>query len=198
VSSLDRGRLDDPKQEACTILQEQLRPLEAAVEALSPGADQVVVLGDFNRNLWHEAHEVAGSEAVRSSGGADLTLPLAAGATSRNLFREVFDGTPGGLMTLVPLACASSPNDQALCDASKSRTLTQAETRTLASSKALGCSYPIGLDHFLVSVGLQPAIVSAEKVRIGPLGGSHQPQEGRPDPLLAVSDHCPIVLTLRF
>ena len=196
VSPLDRGKLDGANQEACKVLQRQLRPLEAAVEALATGADHIIVLGDFNRNLWHEAHEVAGAEVVRSSGERDLSTPFPAGQTSRNLFKEVFDGSPDGAMSLVPLACGSGPGQQSLCDAAKTRVLTRDETRTLANAAALGCRNPVGLDHFVVSAGLQSAILSAEKIPLGRLGGSRSPHDGRPDPLLAVSDHCSIVLTL--
>jgi endonuclease/exonuclease/phosphatase family metal-dependent hydrolase len=53
VSPLDGGQLDstDARAEACAILQQQVRPLEAAIEQLAPGADHFVVLGDFNRNI---------------------------------------------------------------------------------------------------------------------------------------------------
>lgn len=195
VSSLEKARLDDESQEACVLLQKQIRPLETAVEGLSSGADHVVVLGDFNRNLWHEANEVLGSEAMRSDGERQLSRPLASGVQSRNLFREVFDGDPGGAMSLLPLSCTQEANNQTLCTESKMRVLTREEKAALAAPIALGCRYPIGLDHFVVSDSLQAKIILAEKLPIGQLGGSKLPVQGRPEPFLAVSDHCPIVFT---
>jgi endonuclease/exonuclease/phosphatase family metal-dependent hydrolase len=195
VSSLEKGKLDDGNREACALLQKQIRPLEAAVESLT-GADHFVVLGDFNRNLWHELHEVAGSEAVRSDGERQLTKPMPAGVLSKSLFKEAFDGEPGGSVTLVPLTCTQNAANQALCDASKSRVLTKDENKLLSGFAALGCRNPIGLDHFVVSASLQAKVKSAEKVSIGRMGGSKSPIEGKPEPLLAVSDHCPIVMTL--
>ncbi len=196
VSPLESGKLDDASQSACVTLQKQLRPLESAVEGLSRGGANFVVLGDFNRNLWHDLHEKTGAEALRSDGERDLTRPMAPGITSRNLFREVFDGAPDGHATLVALRCSADPVIQGLCDASKTRLLTREEGRALSASAALGCRNPIGLDHFVVANALKTNVVSAEKLPLGKLGGSMGPVEGKPDPLLAVSDHCPIVMTV--
>jgi endonuclease/exonuclease/phosphatase family metal-dependent hydrolase len=198
VSSLEKGKLDDSNQEACALLQKQIRPLEAGVESLSGGAEHFVVLGDFNRNLWHELHEVAGSEAVRSDGERQLTKPMAAGVLSKSLFKEVFDGEPGGPVTLVPLTCTQDAAKQALCEAAKTRVLSKDENKLLSGFAALGCRNPIGLDHFVVSSSLSSKVKSAEKLSIGRMGGSKGPIEGKPEPLLAVSDHCPIVMTLDF
>lgn len=195
VSSLEKGKLDNDKEDACVLLQKQIRPLEAAVEALPGGADHFVVLGDFNRNLWHELHEVSGSEPVRSDGERQLTKPMPPGVLSKSLFKEVFDGEPGGPVTLVPLSCTAVAANQALCDAAKTRVLTKDENKVLAGFAALGCRNPIGLDHFVVSASLQPKVKAAEKLSLGRLGGSKGPIEGKPNPLLSVSDHCPIVMT---
>lgn len=65
----------------------------------------------------------------------------------------------------------------------------------LAGFAALGCRNAIGLDHFVVSASLQPRVKAAEKLTLGKVGGSKGPIEGKPNPLLAVSDHCPIVMT---
>ncbi len=199
VSSLDKGVLDDPKAKHCVILQKQLQPLEAVVEALADGSSPYVVLGDFNRNLWHEQNNAKGSEPVRSDDEKDLTTEWPAGVQSRNLFKEVFDGKPGGAAVLVPLTCSANPAHQALCDAAKTRPLDwKKETLVLANSKALGCRNPIGLDHFVVSSALQSKVKSAEKLPIGALGGTRTPNKDFPQPLLATSDHCPIVLTLEL
>lgn len=194
VSSLEKGKLDGT-QEACVLLQKQVRPLETAVEALAIGADHFVVLGDFNRNLWHEFHEVTGSEAVRSDGERQLTKPIPPGVLDKNLFKEVFDGEPGGPVTLVPLTCSETGATQALCDAAKMRLLTMDENRALAGPTALGCRNAIGLDHFVVSGSLQAKVSAAEKLSIGHFGGSRGPIDGESEPILAVSDHCPIVMT---
>jgi len=199
VSSLEKDVLDDPKAAPCVFLQKQIRPLEAAVEALPAGAAHYIVLGDFNRNLWHEANEVPGSEPVRSDGKNDLIKPLPPGVQSRNLFREVFDGEPGGAVAIVPLTCSQNPAHQALCDASKTRALDPDKERPiLARGDALGCRNPIGLDHFVISNSLQSKVKSAEKLAIGKLGGTLPAKDGHPNPLLAVSDHCPIVMTVEL
>lgn len=198
VSSLEKGKLDDGNQEACALLQKQIRPLESGVESLPGGAEHFVVLGDFNRNLWHELHEVAGSEAVRSDGERQLTKPMPTGVLSKSLFKEVFDGEPGGPVILVPLTCTQDAANQALCDAAKTRVLSKDENKLLSGFTALGCRNPIGLDHFVISSSLASKVRSAEKLSIGRMGGSKGPIEGRAEPLLAVSDHCPIVMTLDF
>ncbi|MEN4918464.1 hypothetical protein ABE485_07315 [Achromobacter spanius] len=198
VSSLEKGKLDDGKQEACTLLQRQIRPLESGVESLSAGADHFVVLGDFNRNLWHEFYEVTGSEAVRSDGERQLARPMPTGVLSKSLFKEVFDGQPGGPVTLVSLACTQDAANQALCDAAKTRVLNKDEIKLLSGFNALGCRNPIGLDHFVISNSLASKVTSAEKLSIGRMGGSKGPTEAKAEPLLAVSDHCPIVMTLQF
>lgn len=196
VSALENGKLDDDAQAACATLQKQLRPLEAAAESLAAGGAPYIVLGDFNRNLWHEFHEVEGAEAVRSDGEHQLSKWLPPGVASRNLFKEVFDGEPGGAVSLVPLRCTAAVSNQALCDAAKTRVLSRDETRVLAGVSALGCRNPIGLDHFVIPTSLLSRVAAAEKTSIGALGFSKGPIAGKPEPLLAISDHCPIVMTI--
>jgi endonuclease/exonuclease/phosphatase family metal-dependent hydrolase len=62
VSPLNRGQLDGASgpTDPCPVLQQQVAPLEAIVEGLHVGVDHVVVVGDFNRNLAHEAARVPG------------------------------------------------------------------------------------------------------------------------------------------
>jgi endonuclease/exonuclease/phosphatase family metal-dependent hydrolase len=196
VSPLDRGQLDGNKgpNDPCLILQQQVAPLEAIVESLANGVDHVVVMGDFNRNLGHEAARVAGAEPVRSDGSTDLARPRAAGVMSRNLFLEVNDGQPTAsrLSLLVP-ACPGSPEVASACHAAKSRLLTQEERRVLSDRSGLGCRNSVGLDHILVSEGLANAVTATTKVPLGNLGralSARPPQH--PEPLLAVSDHCPL------
>jgi Endonuclease/Exonuclease/phosphatase family len=51
----------------CAILQQQIVPLERWIQIKSEDTDRFVVLGDFNRNLWHEMHV---SAAVRTDGSS--------------------------------------------------------------------------------------------------------------------------------
>jgi endonuclease/exonuclease/phosphatase family metal-dependent hydrolase len=96
VSPLDRGQLDADRGtgDPCPILQQQVAPLEAVFEKLGDKVDHFVVLGDFNRNVWHEMNEVAGAKAVRSDGTNDLSKPRAASVKTQNLFKEINDGMP--------------------------------------------------------------------------------------------------------
>lgn len=198
VSPLDGGQLDstDAKAEACALLQQQVRPLEAAIEQLASGADHFVVLGDFNRNIWHEQNQVAGARAVRSDGSIDLKTPMSDGVRTQNLLQEINDGEPSASqLALLPLTCSGTEVD-ALCQASKTRKLTQAESRTVASDAGLGCRNGVGLDHMLVSKGLEPRVREVVKLSIGRLGRSMESLPDKPEPVLAISDHCPIVATV--
>jgi hypothetical protein len=96
VSPLDRGKLDanSGPNDPCPVLHQQLSPLEAGFETLEAGGVSFIVIGDFNRNLWHELHEVAGAKAVRSDGNTDLTQALPANVLTQNLYREINDGVP--------------------------------------------------------------------------------------------------------
>lgn len=200
VSPLDRGRLDGNAgpNDPCPILQQQVGPLESIVEDLPKGVDHVVVLGDFNRNLGHEAARVKGAEPVRSDGSTNLGRPRAAGVLTRNLYFEVNDAQPPqSSLVLLPAACPGTPEVAAACDASKTRLLTPAERRALADQSALGCRNGVGLDHILVSEGLAKSTGSASKVPLGNLGRALSPRPPQhPEPLLAVSDHCPLVVDL--
>lgn len=96
VSPLDRGRLDgnSGKDDPCPVLQQQVQPLEDALEKLGAGNTSFVFIGDFNRNMWHEANEVAGAKAVRSDGSSDLTTPRNREVLTQNLLKEINDGVP--------------------------------------------------------------------------------------------------------
>lgn len=202
VSSLEGDRLDGNSgpNDPCPILQEQVRPLEDAWEQLPVGSDHFIVLGDFNRNLWHEANRVEGSEPVRSDGETDLSKPRGASVATRNLLLEVNDGAPTSTTAeLISVSCPGSSEVVAACSASKTAKLTSAQRSALVASAGLGCRNPIGLDHVLVSRSLVANVKSASKVPIGSFGVS---LAARPpqyvDPRLSLSDHCPIVAEIEF
>lgn len=197
VSPLDRGKLDGNAgpDDPCPILQQQVSPLEAVLEGLPVGVDHVIVLGDFNRNLGHEAARVKGAEPVRSDGGTNLAQPRPAAVVTRNLLMEVNDGQPAAsLLSLLAPTCPGTPDVEAACETAKTRLLTGDERRTLTDRGGLGCRNPVGLDHILVSAGLAKAVTATAKVPLGNLGRALPPRPPQnPDPLLAVSDHCPLV-----
>lgn len=200
VSPLDRGQLDSNAgpRDPCPVLQQQVAPLEAAIEDLPKGVDHVIVLGDFNRNLGHEAAKVKGAEPVRSDGTGNLAAPRPASVLTRNLLMEANDGQPASSrLTLLQPVCKGSAEVSAACEASKSRLLSSEERRALSDRSGLGCRNPVGLDHVLVSSGLERAVMSAAKVPLGNLGRSlsARPPE-YPEPLLALSDHCPLVVEI--
>lgn len=176
-----RGRLDGADK-ACAILQDQVAPLEAWLEAHARDG-RVVLLGDFNRQLWHESTRPA-EEAARSPDGR-----------VRNLLREMNDGEPAASrLTLLEESC---PLSEATADACRRAAQSAAKDAVAALSepRALGCRNPVGLDHILVSGGL-PAD-AARKVPLGPRGRTQEARPPQhPDPLLAVSDHCPLVTRL--
>lgn len=202
VSSLENGRLDGNTgpDDPCPILQQQVAPLEASWEALSTNVDFFVVLGDFNRNLWHEQGRVTGSEPIRSDGETDLSKPRTATVTTRNLLLEINDGSPlTSKGELLSASCIGSPELGAACDASKTSKLTTEQKKVLAASSGLGCRNPVGLDHILVSQSLAPAVKAVQKISIGSLGLSLMPRPPQfPEPLLAISDHCPVVMEVDF
>ena len=176
------------------ILQQQVTPLEAWIEAKATGA--TILLGDFNRNLPHELHAIKVPE-VRTD-GSDPKGPRQPRVLSRSLIGEVNDGAPDGtLLALADIACPTNALTVEFCRRAKTEAFTSTELRPLTRWENLGCRNPIGLDHVLVSQGLSGS-VTAEKVPLGKFGGT-RPARGRfPDPLLAVSDHCPVKVRLSF
>jgi endonuclease/exonuclease/phosphatase family metal-dependent hydrolase len=180
----------------CQILQDQVVPLENWLESRSANVDQVVALGDFNRNLAHEAAEPA-SQPVRVGTTSAPSDPLPAGAKVRNLFKEVNDGVPGAsALNLVDITCPKTETTRSQCAKSKTANLSSDERNELANPTQLGCRNPIGLDHVLVGSNLRPA--SAEKIPLGNFGRSAHPTATRPEPFLAVSDHCPVLVRVRL
>lgn len=177
-----RGQLASDDK-ACSVLQAQLQPLETWLQERSQGVDAVVMLGDFNRNIAHEA-SLPANTPVRSQG------------RSTNLWREVNDGVPAtSLLTALDTACPLDATSAALCKDAKSRVLDKPEMAQLTDAKALGCRNPIGLDHIAVRLpagAAAGAVPVAEKVALGFLGRTLEASDKRPEPLLAVSDHCPL------
>ena len=199
VSPLDRGKLDvnTGPNDPCPVLQQQVAPLEAAFEKLGAGGASFVVIGDFNRNLWHELHEVAGAKAVRSDGNTDLTQPLPANVLTQNLYKEINDGMPAtSKATLLELSCPGDAATQALCARSKLEAVPRRELAALGTKEALGCRNAVALDQVMVSDDLKTKVLGSRKVSIGAFGRSTAPTDALPEPVLAVSDHCPSVVTL--
>jgi hypothetical protein len=190
----DRGKLDGGAQ-ACQILHRQLAPLEAWLEAKADGAP-IVVLGDFNRNLSHEKNTIAQS-AIRSD-GSDPRSPLASGIRVRSLYGEINDTAPvNSAVTLLEPECPVNEIARDICTRAKRELFSQEALKPLTRADSLGCRNPIGLDHILIGGGLT-ATGPAIKVPLGVFGGTRPATQKHPDPLLAVSDHCPLKATLRF
>jgi endonuclease/exonuclease/phosphatase family metal-dependent hydrolase len=111
---------------------------------------------------------------------------------------EVNDAQPAASrLTLLQPMCKGSAEVSAACEAVKSRLLTTEERRVLSDRSGLGCRNPVGLDHVLVSAGLAQAVMTTTKVSLGNLGRSLSARLPEyPEPLLAVSDHCPLVVEI--
>ncbi|WP_198023137.1 endonuclease/exonuclease/phosphatase family protein [Mesorhizobium sp. LSHC414A00] len=193
VSPLEAsGDLTDGNDRDCRILQQQIVPIERWVEDRFSGADKVILLGDFNRNFWHEVHETG---PVRTDGSSPHT-PLPAGVLVKDLFGEVFDDDPASTTaTLLPEECPINATTMALCHKDETEILSSDERKQLSQSANLGCRNPLGLDHILISRGIASAH-AAEHVAIGVFGGTRPASDTHPDPLLAISDHCPMVTRL--
>ncbi|CAN5350962.1 hypothetical protein BH09PSE6_BH09PSE6_28340 [soil metagenome] len=177
VSPLDsrepngRGQLAG-NEEACTILQAQLEPLRRWYQDATQGADAVVLLGDFNRNLFH-----------------DDALPAAPiNGRSPSLMHVLQRETPSAWAPrVVPEICPQAGLGS-VCAVAKERILDRDEYSRLTRTDALGCRNPIGLDHIVLGgrIESQPA----EKVALGPEGWTTA--TASEEPSLAVSDHCPL------
>lgn len=170
-----RGQLDGDEPN-CQSLQAQVRPLEAWVEAQAARSGRFLLLGDFNRNLPHEAAEAA-SAPVRAANGR-----------TRNLWRELNDGTPK--LTLLPAGCDGSV--ATVCELARSQLLDRDASNQLRTE--LGCRNPSGLDHIVLGPDLQ-AEGAARKVGLGDAALTRRDAQGRLQ--LGLSDHCPLIATLR-
>ncbi|MGR9179736.1 endonuclease/exonuclease/phosphatase family protein (plasmid) [Rhizobium leguminosarum] len=56
VSPFDGGNLEGTGKD-CMILQQQVDPLENWIESAAADGAKIVLLGDFNRNFWHELRD---------------------------------------------------------------------------------------------------------------------------------------------
>jgi len=182
-----RGQLDG-QEPNCLVLQSQVPALEAWLEAQSAEVDTLVMLGDFNRDLAHEAREPL-TAVVRSDGKA--TDPHHLGNRVRNLWRELNDGVPAAsTLTLLDVACPGDATTQALCSAAKSRRLARDEYFRLSGLEGLGCRNPIGLDH--IALAGAGRAVTASKIALGTMGPASSASS------LGTSDHCPLVADLKW
>ncbi|MQU75208.1 hypothetical protein GHK29_11195 [Sinorhizobium medicae] len=195
VSPLEAsGNLSDDQDRDCRLLQQQIVPLETWLEDLA-STDKFIVLGDFNRNFWHEVHETGPVRTDGSSPHMPLPPPaswsricLARCSTIRRRRR-----LSHCFASVAPLNSARTM----LCEKGEAGLLTADERRQLSQSQNLGCRNPLGLDHILIGRGLVN-IEGAEHVAIGAFGGTKPASGLHPDPLLAISDHCPLSARLDF
>jgi endonuclease/exonuclease/phosphatase family metal-dependent hydrolase len=180
------GESDD-----CEVLHDQVAPLETWVEREASLTDKTIILGDFNRNFWHE---IADTRPVRTD-GSDPEGPIQSGVRVNSLFEEVVDGRPASTaFTLLKEHCPLTEIGTLLCEEGETRALESPEVDVLRFHAYLGCRNPIGLDHILLGPGLV-ASGDATHVGIGKLGGSRHPNKSNPDPLLGIADHCPLLAT---
>ncbi len=193
-----RGHLDKKidDQDPCPILQEQIEPLETIFETLGDSVDGFVALGDFNRNFWHELNA---TETLVRTDGSDPTSKRDLNTKTINLLREINDGVPAKSQAhLVKFGCHFDTEAAQLCDFAASAALRSDEQSRLTQNKGLGCRNGIGLDQMLISQRWGKNITEAEKLPIGRLGNTLAANAQYPDPLLGVSDHCPILLSLKL
>ncbi|OHV22676.1 endonuclease/exonuclease/phosphatase family protein [Rhizobium sp. RMa-01] len=193
VSPFDGGNLEGTGKD-CMILQQQLDPLESWVERSSADGAKIVLLGDFNRNLWHELRDQRPARTDTSG----TSTPRPAGVLSRSLIEEIADGQPAAAnLEILDEHCQISDAGQTLCTQAEIRDLTPPETQLLASDNYLGCRNPVGLDHILVGPGIK-SDGPAEHLSIGNLGGNKAGTPNGKDQVLAISDHCPMIARLNF
>jgi endonuclease/exonuclease/phosphatase family metal-dependent hydrolase len=181
-----RGQLDSAEPN-CVSLQQQVAPLEAWVDREAADGSALVLLGDFNRNLAHEASEP--SDAAARSAGGSATDPHGPGVKVRSLWRELNDGQPVALR-LLDSQCTPDVDAPGLCKLAKSRNLEREQMNALRSGEALGCRNPLGLDHIVVGGPVQ-APEGAFKHPLGRLALTLTAKDGR-EAQLGVSDHCPL------
>jgi len=187
INEQKRGQLEGDQKD-CLILQQQVLPLENWIEDSSKAFDRFVVMGDFNRDLWHE-HEKAKTLSARMD-GSDATMPRDASVRVRLLLSEVNDGMPAQSgMSLVAAACSKTEGADNLCKKAKLVRLSQDEMKLLVND--MGCRNPIELDQMLVSNNWNAgdAVAHAVKLSIAPDGSSSATA-------LASSDHCPTQIVL--
>ncbi len=168
-----RGRLDSDEPN-CRHLQDQVKPLEAWIEAQAAKSEAFVLLGDFNRNLTHEANEAADA-------------PVRQGERTRNIWRELNDGSP--VLQLLGPQCEGEM--EGVCSLAKQRLLDGREYGRLRGE--LGCRNPIGLDHVVIGAALASPS-GAYKQSLGRAGETRWLPDGGAE--LGLSDHCPVMATI--
>ena len=190
-----RGQLESAQKD-CLVLQQQIRPLENWIETTSTTFDRFVVMGDFNRDLWHEY-----DQAKTLSARVDASAPAAPWDSKtrvRLLLSEVNDNMPTqSAMTLVSASCNKSDSTNALCKKAKMLRLSSDEMKTLGA--AMGCRNPVALDQILISNSWNAgvAVSNAEKIAIAPGASSVTiNNKGVATVTLSLSDHCPTQITL--
>jgi len=190
-----RGQLESDQRD-CLILQQQIQPLENWIEHAALNFDRYVMLGDFNRDLWHEVEK--GKTLAARVDDSSPQGPRKSDVRVRFLLAEVNDGLPAAsAMTLVSANCKASEVAAGLCKDAKTRRLSPPEMKSLSGE--MGCSYPVALDHMLVSTSWNAgdATQKAEKIAIAP-GSSSVAKNDKGDAIvtLSLSDHCPTRITL--
>ncbi|MBL8515999.1 MAG: hypothetical protein JNM76_03425 [Betaproteobacteria bacterium] len=139
------GRLLDDAAEACDVLNRQVAPLEAWLEAVAKRSPRFVWLGDFNRRIDDEEKLAIAKDKVRAD-GSDPASPnkvVNNKVPTRYLWPELNDGTP--VIYQVPL-----------------------------STKEGGCTGFTGLDHIVISEALKKkneGVVFSKKVGVAEKAG---------------------------
>lgn len=175
----------------CITLHRQVVPLEKWIERKSEGTNRVVVLGDFNRNVWHETFETGQAR----TDGSDPKGELLAGARVRKLIAEVNDGAPDGTqLVLLDETCPVNQASDEACQRLKSAKIVSDE-KLLKDKNNLGCSFPVGLDHIMIGQGFS-STATAVKVALGKQARTLPATVEHPNPLLGLSDHCPLTAVL--
>ena len=187
LNEQNRGQLESDQKD-CLVLQQQVLPLENWIEASSTAFDRFIVMGDFNRDLWHESDRAKTVSARVDS--SDPTTIHDAKVRVRLLLAEVNDGLPTqSKMSLVTAKCNVTEAANGLCEKAHLVRLSKDEMKALVSD--MGCRNPIELDQMLVSNNWNAgdAVSHGTKVSIAPYGSSSTRA-------LAASDHCPTQITL--
>ncbi|WEX91773.1 hypothetical protein PZN02_006093 (plasmid) [Sinorhizobium garamanticum] len=150
------------------ILQQQVDPLESWIESASADGAKIVLIGDFNRNFWHELRE----QRPARTDASGTSTPRPAGVLTRSLIEEIAKGQPAAAnLKILDEHWQISDVGQARCTQAEIRDLTTPETQLLASDTYLGCRNPAGLDHILVGPGIN-SNGPAGHLSIGNLGGN--------------------------
>ena len=134
------GRLLDDPAEACEVLNRQVAPLEAWIEAVAKRSPRFVWMGDFNRRIDDEVRLAIAKDQVRADGSdpAGAHRPAQGKVSTRYLWPELDDGSPA--LHQVPLSTTEG-----------------------------GCTGFTGLDHIVISDALKranPGVIFSKKVGV--------------------------------